>query len=105
MMTKVEERLIIRLNRVPLGDIIFLTKIPGILLLYPNQRHKWIAEQTHAQREQKTEEVACEYAQEQEFYRQTALFSKKDKEKVELMQAVSLCMFVLLVTILKVLRL
>ncbi|PNY08451.1 hypothetical protein L195_g004974 [Trifolium pratense] len=31
------------------------------------------------------------YAQEQEFYRQTALFSKKDKEKVELMQAVSLC--------------
>ncbi|PNY12724.1 putative zinc finger CCHC domain-containing protein [Trifolium pratense] len=63
----------------------FLNQKPWHPLSYPNQRRKWIAEQTHAQRERKTEE----YAQEQEFYRQTALISKKDKEKVELMQAVS----------------
>ncbi|KAK2383495.1 pentatricopeptide repeat-containing protein, mitochondrial [Trifolium repens] len=67
----------------------FLNQKPWHPLSYPNQRCKWIAEQTHAQRERKTEEVAREYAQEQEFYRQTTLISKKDKEKVELMQAVS----------------
>ncbi|KAL5098296.1 hypothetical protein RYX36_002623 [Vicia faba] len=67
----------------------FLNQKPWHPLSYPNQRRKWIAEQTHAHRERRTEEVAREYAQEQEFYRQTALISKKDKEKVELMQAVS----------------
>ncbi|RHN73574.1 putative transcription factor interactor and regulator CCHC(Zn) family [Medicago truncatula] len=67
----------------------FLNQKPWHPLSYPNQRRKWIAEQTHAQRERRTEEVAREYAQEQEFYRTTSLISKKDKEKVELMQAVS----------------
>ncbi|XP_004513447.1 uncharacterized zinc finger CCHC domain-containing protein At4g19190 [Cicer arietinum] len=67
----------------------FLNQKPWHPLSYPNQRRKWIAEQTHAERQRRTEEVAREYAQEQEFYRTTALISKKDKEKVELMQAVS----------------
>ncbi|XP_057448843.1 uncharacterized zinc finger CCHC domain-containing protein At4g19190 [Lotus japonicus] len=67
----------------------YLNQKPWHPLSYPNQRRKWIAEQTHANRERRTEEVAREYAQEQEFYRQTNLISKKDKEKVELMQAVS----------------
>ncbi|KAJ1396822.1 CBF1-interacting co-repressor CIR, N-terminal domain [Sesbania bispinosa] len=67
----------------------YLNQKPWHPLSYPNQRRKWIAEQTHSQRQRRAEEVAREYAQEQEFYRQTALISKKDKEKVELMQAVS----------------
>ncbi|KAL3619119.1 hypothetical protein CASFOL_036689 [Castilleja foliolosa] len=67
----------------------FLNQKPWHPLSYPNQRRKWIAEQTHAQRERRAEEVAREYAQEQEFLRQTALISKKEKEKLELMKAVS----------------
>ncbi|CAA0838836.1 Uncharacterized zinc finger CCHC domain-containing protein [Striga hermonthica] len=67
----------------------FLNQKPWHPLSYPNQRRKWIAEQTHAQRQRRAEEVAREYAQEQEFLRQTALISKKEKEKLELMKAVS----------------
>ncbi|XP_020240706.1 uncharacterized zinc finger CCHC domain-containing protein At4g19190 [Asparagus officinalis] len=67
----------------------FLNQKPWHPLSYPNQRRKWIAEQTHANRERRAEEVAREFAQEQEFFRQTALFSKKEKEKVEMMKAVS----------------
>ncbi|XP_009788113.1 uncharacterized zinc finger CCHC domain-containing protein At4g19190 [Nicotiana sylvestris] len=67
----------------------FLNQKPWHPLSYPNQRRKWIAEQTHAQREQRANEIAREYAQEQEFFRQTALVSKKEKEKMEMMKAVS----------------
>ncbi|KAJ6395056.1 hypothetical protein OIU77_024125 [Salix suchowensis] len=67
----------------------YLNQKPWHPLSYPNQRRKWIAEQTHAQRQRRTEEVAREYAQEQEFFRQTALISKKEKEKIEMMKAVS----------------
>ncbi|KAJ8555257.1 hypothetical protein K7X08_012753 [Anisodus acutangulus] len=67
----------------------FLNQKPWHPLSYPNQRRKWIAEQTHAQRELRTEEISREYAQEQEFFRQTALVSKKEKEKMEMMKAVS----------------
>jgi len=38
----------------------FLNQKPWHPLSYPNQRRKWIAEQTHAQRERRTEEVARE---------------------------------------------
>ncbi|EEF42547.1 uncharacterized zinc finger CCHC domain-containing protein At4g19190 isoform X2 [Ricinus communis] len=67
----------------------YLNQKPWHPLSYPNQRRKWIAEQTHAQRQKRTEEVSREYAQEQEFFRQTALISKKEKEKIETMKAVS----------------
>ncbi|WVZ09867.1 hypothetical protein V8G54_014397 [Vigna mungo] len=67
----------------------YLNQKPWHPLSYPNQRRKWIAEQTHANRQRRAEEVSREFAQEQEFFRQTALISKKEKEKVELMQAVS----------------
>ncbi|XP_074276673.1 putative zinc finger CCHC domain-containing protein At4g19190 [Silene latifolia] len=67
----------------------FLNQKPWHPLSYPNQRRKWIAEQTHAQRERRTDEVAREYAQEQDFLRQTSLLSQKEKQKVDLMQAVS----------------
>ncbi|BAT99821.1 hypothetical protein LR48_Vigan06g065700 [Vigna angularis] len=67
----------------------YLNQKPWHPLSYPNQRRKWIAEQTHANRQRRVEEVSREFAQEQEFFRQTALISKKEKEKVELMQAVS----------------
>lgn len=67
----------------------FLNQKPWHPLSYPNQRRKWIAEQTHANRARRTEEVAREFAQEQEFFRQTALFSKKEQEKLETMKAVS----------------
>lgn len=67
----------------------FLNQKPWHPLSYPNQRRKWIAEQTHAQRDRRAIEVAREYAQEQEFFRQTALVSKKEKEKMEMMKAVS----------------
>ncbi|KAF5797938.1 putative transcription factor interactor and regulator CCHC(Zn) family [Helianthus annuus] len=67
----------------------YLNQKPWHPLSYPNQRRKWIAEQTHAQRERRAEEVAREYAQEQEFFRQAALVSKKDQEKMEMMKAVS----------------
>ncbi|XP_054825751.1 uncharacterized zinc finger CCHC domain-containing protein At4g19190 [Prosopis cineraria] len=67
----------------------YLNQKPWHPLSYPNQRRKWIAEQTHAQKQRRAEDVSREYAQEQEFYRQTALISKKEKEKVEMMQAVS----------------
>ncbi|KAJ6810116.1 putative zinc finger CCHC domain-containing protein [Iris pallida] len=67
----------------------FLNQKPWHPLSYPNQRRKWIAEQTHANHQRRSEEVAREFAQEQEFFRQTALFSKKEKEKVEMMKAVS----------------
>ncbi|KAJ8774179.1 hypothetical protein K2173_009610 [Erythroxylum novogranatense] len=67
----------------------YLNQKPWHPLSYPNQRRKWIAEQTHAQRLRRADEVAREYAQEQEFFRQTSLISKKEKEKTEIMQAVS----------------
>ncbi|XP_073125719.1 uncharacterized zinc finger CCHC domain-containing protein At4g19190 [Henckelia pumila] len=67
----------------------FLNQKPWHPLSYPNQRRKWIAEQTHAQKERRAEEVSREYAQEQEFLRQTALISQKEKEKLEMMKAVS----------------
>ncbi|KAK7406985.1 hypothetical protein VNO78_08623 [Psophocarpus tetragonolobus] len=67
----------------------YLNQKPWHPLSYPNQRRKWIAEQTHANRQRRLDEVAREFAQEQDFFRQTALISKKEKEKVELMQAVS----------------
>ncbi|KAL0407955.1 UNVERIFIED_CONTAM: putative zinc finger CCHC domain-containing protein [Sesamum radiatum] len=67
----------------------FLNQKPWHPLSYPNQRRKWIAEQTHSQKQRRAEEVAREYAQEQEFLRQTALISKKEKEKLEMMKAVS----------------
>ncbi|XP_023525698.1 uncharacterized zinc finger CCHC domain-containing protein At4g19190 [Cucurbita pepo subsp. pepo] len=67
----------------------YLNQKPWHPLSYPNQRRKWIAEQTHSQREKRADEVAREYAQEQEFFRQTALVSKKEKEKLEMMKAVS----------------
>lgn len=60
----------------------YLNQKPWHPLSYPNQRRKWIAEQTHAQRDRRAQEVAREFAQEQEFFRQTALISKKEKEKV-----------------------
>jgi len=60
----------------------YLNQKPWHPLSYPNQRRKWIAEQVHANRSRRQEEVQREFAQEQEFFRQTALFSKKDKEKV-----------------------
>ncbi|XP_028755025.1 uncharacterized zinc finger CCHC domain-containing protein At4g19190 [Neltuma alba] len=67
----------------------YLNQKPWHPLSYPNQRRKWIAEQTHAHKQRRAEEVAREYAQEQEFFNQTALISKKEKEKMEIMQAVS----------------
>ncbi|CAL9064882.1 uncharacterized zinc finger CCHC domain-containing protein At4g19190-like [Musa acuminata AAA Group] len=67
----------------------YLNQKPWHPLSYPNQRRKWIAEQTHANHARRADEVAREFAQEQEFFRQTALFSKKEKEKVEMMKAVS----------------
>ncbi|CAI9755520.1 unnamed protein product [Fraxinus pennsylvanica] len=67
----------------------FLNQKPWHPLSYPNQRRKWIAEQTHPQKQRRTEEVAREYAQEQELFRQTAHISKKEKEKLEMMKAVS----------------
>lgn len=38
----------------------YLNQKPWHPLSYPNQRRKWIAEQTHANRERRTEEVARE---------------------------------------------
>nr|GMD97402.1 uncharacterized zinc finger CCHC domain-containing protein At4g19190 [Ipomoea batatas]GMD97404.1 uncharacterized zinc finger CCHC domain-containing protein At4g19190 [Ipomoea batatas]GME13765.1 uncharacterized zinc finger CCHC domain-containing protein At4g19190 [Ipomoea batatas] len=67
----------------------FLNQKPWHPLSYPNQRRKWIAEQTHSQKERRAEEISREYAQEQDFFRQTALVSKKEKEKLEMMKAVS----------------
>ncbi|KAL8138834.1 hypothetical protein V2J09_004835 [Rumex salicifolius] len=67
----------------------FLNQKPWHPLSYPNQRRKWIAEQQHAQHQRRSEEVSREYAQEQEFFRQAALVSQKEKEKMEMMQAVS----------------
>ncbi|PRQ27342.1 putative transcription factor interactor and regulator CCHC(Zn) family [Rosa chinensis] len=63
----------------------YLNQKPWHPLSYPNQRRKWIAEQIQAQHQRRSEE----YAQEQEFFRQAALISKKDKEKIENMKAVS----------------
>ncbi|KAL8143076.1 hypothetical protein V2J09_016108 [Rumex salicifolius] len=45
-------------------------------------RRKWIAEQQHAQHQRRSEEVSREYAQEQEFFRQAALVSQNEKEKL-----------------------
>ncbi|KAK8934769.1 hypothetical protein KSP39_PZI014981 [Platanthera zijinensis] len=67
----------------------YLNQKPWHPLSYPNQRRKWIAEQTHANYERRAEEVAREFSQEQEFFRQSALFSKKEKEKMEIVKAVS----------------
>lgn len=38
----------------------YLNQKPWHPLSYPNQRRKWIAEQTHAQRERRAEEVSRE---------------------------------------------
>ncbi|CAH2078552.1 unnamed protein product [Thlaspi arvense] len=59
----------------------FLNQKPWHPLSYPNQRRKWIAEQTHAQHDRRAEEVAREFAQEQEFFKQAALISNKEREK------------------------
>ncbi|XP_050366644.1 uncharacterized zinc finger CCHC domain-containing protein At4g19190 [Argentina anserina] len=67
----------------------FLNQKPWHPLSYPNQRRKWIAEQIQAQHQRRSEEVSREYQQEQELFRQAALISKKDKEKIETMKAVS----------------
>ncbi|XP_051119714.1 uncharacterized zinc finger CCHC domain-containing protein At4g19190 [Andrographis paniculata] len=67
----------------------FLNQKPWHPLSYPNQRRKWIAEQTDAQKQRRAEEISREYAQEQDFLKQTALVSKKEKEKLEMMKAVS----------------
>ncbi|KAJ4950112.1 hypothetical protein NE237_026944 [Protea cynaroides] len=67
----------------------YLNQKPWHPLSYPNQRRKWIAEQTNANRQRRADEIAREFSQEQEFFRQTALVSKKEKEKVETMKAVS----------------
>ncbi|CAH8345841.1 unnamed protein product [Eruca vesicaria subsp. sativa] len=67
----------------------FLNQKPWHPLSYPNQRRKWIAEQTNAQHDRRAEEVAREFAQEQEFFKQAALISKKEREKIEMMKAVS----------------
>lgn len=94
----------------------YLNQKPWHPLSYPNQRRKWIAEQTHAQRQRRADEIAREvflfqfsvqsriivcffdsishlccfqYAQEQDFLRQKSLLSQKEKEKVDIMQAVS----------------
>ncbi|XP_050234805.1 uncharacterized zinc finger CCHC domain-containing protein At4g19190 [Mercurialis annua] len=67
----------------------YLNQKPWHPLSYPNQRRKWIAEQSDAHKQKRAEEVSREYAQEQEFFRQTALISKKEKEKIEMMKAVS----------------
>lgn len=74
----------------------FLNQKPWHPLSYPNQRRKWIAEQTHAQRDRRTEEVAREYAQEQDFLRQTSLLSQKEKEKVYFFNWVFFSIWVLL---------
>lgn len=87
----------------------FLNQKPWHPLSYPNQRRKWIAEQTNAQHDRRAEEVAREvsgsictwssrirfdsirvfwqFAQEQEFFKQAALISKKEREKVRLFLA------------------
>ncbi|GBG65272.1 hypothetical protein CBR_g50314 [Chara braunii] len=57
-------------------------------LSYPNQKRLWIAQQVHAVDLKKKEEVAREFAQEQEFFRQTAVLSGKEKKKLEDLQAV-----------------
>ncbi|KAF9607672.1 hypothetical protein IFM89_038143, partial [Coptis chinensis] len=44
---------------------------------------------TDAQKQCTAEEVAREFAQEQEFFQQSALISKKEKEKIEVMKVVS----------------
>lgn len=67
----------------------YLNQKPWHPLSYPNQKRKWIAEQTDAEKQRRAEEVAREFSQEQEFFRQTAAISKKEKEKVEMMKAVS----------------
>ncbi|XP_030547187.2 uncharacterized zinc finger CCHC domain-containing protein At4g19190 isoform X1 [Rhodamnia argentea] len=67
----------------------YLNQKPWHPLSYPNQRRKWIAEQVDAERQRRADEVAREYAQEQDFFRQASLISKKEKEKVEIMKAVS----------------
>lgn len=67
----------------------YLNQKPWHPLSYPNQRRKWIAEQTHSERQHKIDEVAREFAQEQDFFRTSALLSKKEREKIEVMQAVS----------------
>lgn len=67
----------------------YLNQKPWHPLSYPNQRRKWIAEQTHANRLRRADEVAREYAQEQEFFRQTSLLSNDNKEKMEIMRSLS----------------
>lgn len=67
----------------------YLNQKPWHPLSYPNQKRKWIAEQTDAEKQRRAEEVAREFSQEQEFFRQTAAISKKEKEKVEMMKSVS----------------
>lgn len=67
----------------------YLNQKPWHPLSYPNQRRKWIAEQQNAQKSRKAEEVAHEFSQQQEFFRQTAEMNTREKEKVEVLQAVS----------------
>lgn len=67
----------------------YLNQKPWHPLSYPNQRRKWISEQMHAQKMKLQAEVAKEFSQEQDFFKQAAILSRKDKEKAEAMQAVS----------------
>ncbi|KAK1284833.1 putative zinc finger CCHC domain-containing protein [Acorus calamus] len=67
----------------------YLNQKPWHPLSYPNQRRKWIAEQTDAERCRRADEIAREFSQEQEFLRQTSLVSQKEKEKLETIRAVS----------------
>ncbi|CAH2078461.1 unnamed protein product [Thlaspi arvense] len=62
----------------------FLNQKPWHPLSYPNQRRKWIAEQTHAQHDRRAEEVAREFAQEQEFFKQAASSRRKKERRVTL---------------------
>ncbi|KAL5557038.1 hypothetical protein UlMin_039274 [Ulmus minor] len=64
----------------------YLNQKPWHPLSYPNQRHKWSAEQTHVNHDCRVQEVA---RKQQEFFRQTTLVSKKEKEKLEIMKAIS----------------
>ncbi|CAL5434530.1 unnamed protein product [Camellia sinensis] len=62
------------------GSHSYLNQKPWHPLSYPNQRRKWIAEQTHVQRERRAEEVAHEFAHEQEFFCQAARLQKRERK-------------------------
>ncbi|GJP52701.1 hypothetical protein CLOM_g11793 [Closterium sp. NIES-68] len=67
----------------------YLNQKPWHPLSYPNQRRKWIAEQMHGIQDKRLTEIEKEFQKEQEYFKQTALLSKKQKAKAEAMQSVS----------------